>query len=131
MTSLTATGRLVGDGHAPAPSHRRRSVLPGFGFSLGFSLVYLGLIVLIPLAGVFVRAAGLDLSQILGALASPRLQSALKLSFGTAFLAASINALFGALVAWVFVRYRFPGKRLLDAVVDLPFALPTESPASR
>jgi len=104
---------------------RPRSVLPGFGIALGFALTYLSLIVLIPLAGVFVRSAELDVDQITRVLTSPRVIAALKLSFGAAFLAAAINAVFGALVAWVFVRYRFPGKRIFDAIIDLPFALPT------
>ena len=104
---------------------RPRSVLPGFGIALGFALTYLSLIVLIPLAGVFVRSAELDVDQITRVLTSPRVVAALKLSFGAAFLAAAINAVFGALVAWVFVRYRFPGKRVFDAIIDLPFALPT------
>jgi sulfate/thiosulfate transport system permease protein len=104
----------------PSPS---RSPIPGFGLALGYTMIYLSLIVLVPLAGVFVKAASLDgLWPILG---SPRVLSALKLSFGTALIAAAINLVFGMLVAWVFVRYEFPGKRLFDATIDLPFALPT------
>jgi sulfate/thiosulfate transport system permease protein len=101
------------------------SPIPGFGLTLGYTLAYLSLLVLIPLAGVFVKAAGLGLDGLWQALSSPRVFEALKLSFGTAFVAAALNAVFGFLVAWVFVRYEFPGKRLFDAMIDLPFALPT------
>ncbi|MBK9427608.1 MAG: sulfate ABC transporter permease subunit CysT [Gammaproteobacteria bacterium] len=99
--------------------------MPGFGLSLGFAITYLSLIVLIPLAGVFTKAAGLGWDGLWQVLGEPRVLSALKLSFGTAFVAACVNAVFGTLVAWVFVRYEFPGKRLFDATIDLPFALPT------
>ncbi|TXH02826.1 MAG: sulfate ABC transporter permease subunit CysT [Nevskiaceae bacterium] len=102
-----------------------RSVIPGFGITLGFTLAYLSLIVLIPLAGVFFKSAGLGWEGIWHVVSSPRVLAALKLSFGAALIAALINAVFGPLVAWVFVRYRFPGKRFFDAVIDLPFALPT------
>ncbi len=104
---------------------RKPSVLPGFGLALGFSLLYLGLIVLIPLAALFVRSTGMGWSEFWAAVASPRALAAYRLSFGAAFAAALVNAGFGLLVAWVLVRYRFPGKRLIDAMVDLPFALPT------
>ncbi|MGH8580952.1 MAG: ABC transporter permease, partial [Gammaproteobacteria bacterium] len=103
----------------------RHSVLPGFHLALGFTVLYLSLIVLIPLAGVFFKAASLGWQGIEHALANPRVLAALKLSFGTAFIAALINTVFGLLVAWVLVRYEFPGKRLFDAMIDLPFALPT------
>jgi len=103
----------------------RASPLPGFGLTLGFTLAYLSLIVLVPLAGVFVKAAGLGVDGLWQALSSPRVLGALKLSFGTALAAAALNAVFGMLVAWVFVRYEFPGKRFFDAMIDLPFALPT------
>ena len=102
-----------------------RSAIPGFGLTLGFTLFYLSLIVLIPLAGVFFKSAGLGWSQLWHVISSPRVLASLKLSFGAALIAASINAVFGTLVAWVFVRYRFPGKRIFDAMIDLPFALPT------
>lgn len=102
-----------------------RSAIPGFGLTLGFTLAYLSLVVLIPLAGVFFKSAGLGWEGIWHVVSSPRVLAALKLSFGAALIAAAINAVFGPLVAWVFVRYRFPGKRLFDAVIDLPFALPT------
>jgi sulfate transport system permease protein len=104
---------------------RTSSPLPGFGVTLGFTLAYLSLIVLIPLAGVFVKAAGLGVDGLWHALSSPRVLAALQLSFGTALVAAALNAGFGLLVAWVFVRYEFPGKRFFDAMIDLPFALPT------
>ena len=104
---------------------RRRSVLPGFGLTLGFTLTYLGLLVLIPLAGVFAKSTGLGWDGFWGVIASPRVRAALELSFGAALAGAGVNLIFGPLVAWVLVRYRFPGKRLFDAIVDLPFALPT------
>jgi len=107
---------------ALAKHHR---VLPGFGLSTGFTLAYLGLIVLLPLAALAWKASGIGIAGLLQLLAAPRTQAALKLSFGGALAASSINAVFGLLVAWVLVRYRFPGRRLLDALVDLPFALPT------
>ena len=99
--------------------------MPGFGLTLGYTIFYLCLIVLIPLAGVFVKAAGLGFDGIWQVVSSPRVYSALRLSFGAAAIAATINAVFGLLVAWVFVRYDFFGKKLLDATIDLPFALPT------
>ena len=103
--------------------HRR--VVPGFGLSLGYTLAWLGLIVLIPLIGIFVKTSGLGLSGIWQIWTEPRVLAALRISFGTALAAAAFNAVAGTLVAWVFVRYRFPGKRLFDAMIDLPFALPT------
>jgi sulfate transport system permease protein len=104
--------------------HRRR-VLPGFGISLGYALTYLGLIVLLPLAALVWKASALDLDGWLQLLSAPRTLAALKLSFGGALIAALFNAVAGLLVTWVLVRYRFPGRRLFDALVDLPFALPT------
>jgi sulfate transport system permease protein len=104
---------------------RRKRVLPGFGLSLGITLAWLGVIVLIPLAGLFVKAGGLGAQGLWDIWTQPRVLSALKLSFGTALVAAAFNAVMGTLVAWVFVRYRFPGKRIFDAMIDLPFALPT------
>jgi sulfate transport system permease protein len=103
----------------------RRSVLPGFGPTLGFTLVYLSLLVLIPLAGLFWKSASLGFSEFVAAVASPRALAAYRLSFGASFAAALANAFFGLIVAWVLVRYRFPGRGLFDALVDLPFALPT------
>ncbi|GAB2498242.1 sulfate ABC transporter permease subunit CysT [Pseudoxanthomonas sangjuensis] len=107
------------------PTPRRRRVIPGFGLSLGYTLFWLGLIVLIPLAGVFLKSAGLGWHGIWRIWSEPRVLSALSVSFGTALAAAAFNAALGTLVAWVLVRYRFPGKRLFDAMIDLPFALPT------
>jgi sulfate transport system permease protein len=103
----------------------RPGVLPGFGPTLGFTLLYLSLVVLIPLAGVFFRAAGLTWDEFLAKAFSERALAAYRLSFGGALAAATINAFAGVLIAWVLVRYRFPGKKLIDATVDLPFALPT------
>jgi sulfate transport system permease protein len=103
----------------------RPGVLPGFGPTLGFTLLYLSLVVLIPLAGVFFRAAGLTWDEFLTKAFSERALAAYRLSFGGALAAATINAFAGVLIAWVLVRYRFPGKKLIDATVDLPFALPT------
>ena len=107
---------------ALAKHHR---VLPGFGLGMGCTLAYVGLIVLLPLAALAWKASGIGVAGMLHLLAAPRIQAALKLSFGGALAASLIDALFGLLVAWVLVRYRFPGRRLLDALVDLPFALPT------
>ena len=106
-------------------ARKRHSILPGFGVTMGFTLAYLGLLVLIPLSLLFVRAAALDASQWWSILTGPRALAAFKLSFGASFVAAAINAAFGFVVAWVLVRYTFPGKALVDALVDLPFALPT------
>jgi sulfate transport system permease protein len=106
-------------------SRVRRTVLPGFGLTLGFTLTYLSLLVLLPLAGLFWRSASLGPEAFLAAVGSPRALAAYRLSFGAAFAAAAVNAFFGLIVAWVLVRYRFPGRRIADALVDLPFALPT------
>jgi sulfate transport system permease protein len=100
-------------------------VLPGFGLSLGYTLAYLSLIVLIPLSAVFIRASELPLEAFWHAVTAPRVLASYRLSFGMALLAAAINTVFGLLLAWALVRYRFPGKKLVDALVDLPFALPT------
>jgi len=102
-----------------------RRVLPGFGLSLGVTLAWLSLLVLIPLASVFLKAAGLGIAGVWEIWSDPRVASALRLSFFAALIAAAFNAVTGTLVAWVLVRYRFPGRRLLDAIIDLPFALPT------
>jgi sulfate transport system permease protein len=102
-----------------------RRVLPGFGLSLGFTLAYLSLIVLVPLAAVFLKTATLSLDAFWAAVSSPRVVATYKLTFGASLLSALINVVFGLLLAWSLVRYSFPGKRLVDALVDLPFALPT------
>jgi sulfate transport system permease protein len=104
---------------------RSPSVLPGFGLTMGLTLTWLSLIILIPLAGVFIKSAGLGWEEFSRLALDPRTVAALKLSFGAALIAAAINAVFGLLVAWVLVRYSFPGKRIFDAAIDLPFALPT------
>jgi len=104
---------------------RKPSIIPGFGMTLGFALTYLSLIVLIPIAALLLRTTLLSWDEFWAVASNPRVVAALRLSFGTSLLAASINVLFGAVVAWVLVRYRFPGRRVLDAMVDLPFALPT------
>jgi sulfate transport system permease protein len=106
-------------------SLRRPSVVPGFGLTLGFTLAYLGLVVLLPLASLALQAAAVAPAEIWRIASSPRVLASFRVSFGTAAIAAVINAVFGLLVAWVLVRYRFPGHRLVDAMVDLPFALPT------
>lgn len=104
---------------------RAPSVLPGFGLTFGFAMTYLGLIVLIPLAGVFIRSAGLGWSGFWALASDERTVAALRLSFGAALVGAIVNAVAGLLVAWVLVRYSFPGRRIVDAAIDLPFALPT------
>src|SRR3989441_13292242 len=104
---------------------RRGVVLPGFGLAMGFTLAYLGLVVLIPLATIPLRTATLTWGQFWETVTAPRTLAAYRLSFGASFAAALVNAVFGLLVAWVLERYDFPGKRLVDGLVDLPFALPT------
>ncbi|HOW61484.1 MAG TPA: sulfate ABC transporter permease subunit CysT [Candidatus Contendobacter sp.] len=100
-------------------------VLPGFPLALGYTLVYLALIVLIPLSAVFLKSASLNWEQFWAVISAPRVLASYRVSFGLSLLAAAINAVFGLIFAWVLVRYHFPGKRLVDALVDLPFALPT------
>ncbi|EHD20511.1 MULTISPECIES: sulfate ABC transporter permease subunit CysT [Brenneria] len=106
-------------------SQRSSSVIPGFGLTLGFSLSYLGLIVLIPLAGMFLYASQLTLAQFWELITSRQVLFSLQLSFGTALAAAFINGILGTLLAWVLVRYTFPGRKVIDAMIDMPFALPT------
>lgn len=106
-------------------SKRRPRVLPGFGLSLGYTLSYLSLIVLVPLAAVFIRTSSLSLEQFWNLVTTPRVVASYKLSFGASLAAAAINAVFGLMLAWSLVRYTFPGKKLVDALIDLPFALPT------
>lgn len=126
MASI-APGRQL---HVPEPATPDRSVgarsaIPGFGLTMGLTITWLSLIVLIPLSTVFIRSAGMGWSDFVAAGFSPRAIAAYKVSFGTAFAAASVNAVFGLVTAWVLVRYRFPGRRIVNALVDLPFALPT------
>ncbi|WP_395680052.1 sulfate ABC transporter permease subunit CysT [Dokdonella sp.] len=104
---------------------RRRHALPGFGLTLGLCLGYLGLIVLLPLAALALKAASLGPAEFWSAVTTPRALASYRVTFGCAALAGLINLFFGPLLAWVLVRYRFPGRRLIDALVDLPFALPT------
>ena len=120
MTALVTsrTGAL-------ACAFKRPSVLPGFGLTLGFAVAYLSIIVLLPLSALVLRPTTLGLSGFLDVLTDSRVLAALRLSFGAAFIAALINAFFGLIVAWILVRYEFPFKRVVDALVDLPFALPT------
>lgn len=103
----------------------KQSVIPGFGVTLGFTLAYLGLIVLIPLSAVIWKTTDLTLLQFWETVSEPRVVASLKLSFGASLIAASVNAFFGVILAWALVRYRFPGKSIVDTLVDLPFALPT------
>jgi len=110
---------------ANLPLRRKPSVMPGYGLTLGYTLTYLSLIVLIPLAGLLLRPVGLGWQGFWSVVSAPRVVAALELSFGAALVAAAVNAVFGGIVAWVLVRYEFPGRRIIDALVDLPFALPT------
>jgi sulfate transport system permease protein len=110
---------------ANLPLRRKPSVMPGYGLTLGYTLTYLSLIVLIPLAGLLLRPVTLGWQGFWQVVLAPRVLAALELSFGAALVAAAVNAVFGGIVAWVLVRYEFPGRRLVDALVDLPFALPT------
>ena len=104
---------------------KKHSVLPGFGLTMGFTVVYLSLIVLIPLAALFLRAAGMGLPEYWKIVCDARVMASFRVTFMMSFFAAATNAVFGFIVAWVLVRYTFPGRRFIDAMVDLPFALPT------
>ena len=104
---------------------KRKSVLPGFGLSLGFTMFYISLLVILPLSMIFINSVSVEWSKIWETISDPRVMASYKLSFGAAFLAAFINVIFGVLIAWVLVRYPFPGRRIIDGLVDLPFALPT------
>ena len=104
---------------------RKQHVIPGFGPALGYTIFYLSLIVLIPLSALVINTAGMTREAFIAAVTSPRVMASYRVTFGAALIAALINAVFGSLVAWVLVRYDFPGRRILDALVDLPFALPT------
>jgi len=109
----------------PRLPRRQRDIIPGFGLTFGITVAWLGLIVIIPLATIFLRSAGMGWAQFAEVGFSSRALAAYRLSFGTAAAAGLVNAVFGLIVAWVLVRYAFPGKRLVNALVDLPFALPT------
>ncbi|MBO7745216.1 sulfate ABC transporter permease subunit CysT [Paenibacillus sp. MWE-103] len=104
---------------------KARSVLPGFGLSLGFTVFYLSIIVLIPLIGVFVKTSGLTPERFWETVTNARVLASYKISFLTSFYAALVNLVFGLIIAWVLVRYKFPGKKLIDSLIDMPFALPT------
>ena len=125
MTASTASipaPQAVGGASSPA---RPKRVLPGFRLSLGFTIFYLALIVLIPLSAIFLKTFTLTWTGFVDAVTSPRVMASYRLTFGASLLGAVLNVIFGGIVAWVLVRYRFPGKRIIDALVDLPFALPT------
>ena len=111
--------------HAPPKRGGAKRVLPGFRLTLGYTLMYLAVIVLIPLSALLFKTSTLSWDQFWNAVTAPRVLASYRLTFGASLIAALVNAVFGLLVAWVLVRYRFPGKRLVDALVDLPFALPT------
>lgn len=113
------------DSASAAPRRRSKQVLPGFGLTLGYTLLYLSIIVLIPLVALLTKTFSLTWVQFWEAVAAPRVLAAYKLTFGASLLAACVNLVFGLLIAWVLVRYQFPGKKIADALVDLPFALPT------
>lgn len=106
-------------------SFRKPSVIPGFGLALGFTLTYLSLVVLIPLSGLFIKTFTLTWSKFWETVTDERIMHAYYITFGCSFIAALINVFFGLIMAWILVRYRFPGRKFFDAVVDLPFALPT------
>lgn len=113
------------NGRAASMRFKQPSALPGFGLALGYALFYLSIFVFLPLAALVAEAAGLGLSGIWDVATEPRVVAALRTSFGLSFAAAVVDCLFGSLIAWVLIRYRFPGRKLLDAAVDFPFALPT------
>ncbi len=104
---------------------KQRNILPGFNLSLGFTILYLSLIVLIPLSAAFIKTTELSFAEFWNVVTAPRVMASYRLTFGASFIGALINAVFGLLTAWVLVRYTFPGKKFIDALVDLPFALPT------
>ncbi|MBD8724251.1 sulfate ABC transporter permease subunit CysT [Oxalobacteraceae sp. CFBP 13708] len=121
MTSLAMPGSTAASKSSKAPGR----VIPGFGISLGFTLFYLALIVLIPLSAVFLNTFSMTWPEFWATVTSERVMASYRLSFGASLIAAALNVVFGGIVAWVLVRYKFPGKRFIDALVDLPFALPT------
>ncbi len=131
VSAVPTSPRPGADAPAPAPSGAARRgrgakrVLPGFGLTLGYTLFYLSLIVLIPLSALLLKTFSLTWAQFWDAVAAPRVLASYRLTFGASFAAACVNLVFGLLIAWVLVRYQFPGKKIVDALVDLPFALPT------
>jgi sulfate transport system permease protein len=130
MTAAVAQGGPTPPMTPPAPvsapvRRAAKRVLPGFNITLGFTLFYLSVIVLIPLSALIFKTLNLSWDQFVTAVTSPRVMASYRLTFGASFIAASVNAVFGLLLAWVLVRYSFPGKKIVDALVDLPFALPT------
>lgn len=135
LNSDEFAAQLTNAHHSPTSIHggreamkrlfRQPSVLPGFGLTMGYTVLYLSLIVLLPLTALILKSTQLGWEDFWRAVSSPRVVASYKLTFGASLVAASINALFGFVVAWTLVRYRFPGKQLVDAMVDLPFALPT------
>jgi sulfate/thiosulfate transport system permease protein len=124
MNVVVAQGGMPSPG-LPAARRAPKRVLPGFKITLGFTVFYLALIVLIPLSALLFKTFTLTWEEFVSAVTSPRVVASYQLTFGASFLAALVNAVFGLLVAWVLVRYSFPGKKIVDALVDLPFALPT------
>jgi len=125
MSAVLAPSPATPVAPADATARKRRRVLPGFGLSLGYTIVYLSLLVLIPLSAVFLKSSTLGVDAFWNAVTSPRVLASYRLSFGMSLLAATLNSVFGLLLAWSLVRYSFPGKKLVDALIDLPFALPT------
>ncbi len=126
MSSATVSAALPGAAPASrAPNSAIRRVLPGFGLTLGYTLFYLSIIVLIPLSALLFKTFTLTWDQFWSAVTGPRVMASYRLTFGASLLAAFVNLVFGLLLAWVLVRYKFPGKKIVDALVDLPFALPT------
>ncbi|MCA0325636.1 MAG: sulfate ABC transporter permease subunit CysT [Proteobacteria bacterium] len=121
MTSATLDAGLI----APPRRRAQRRVLPGFNLTLGYTLLYLGLIVLIPLSALVLKTLSMSWADFWAAISAPRVLASFRLTFGASLIAAAVNAVAGLLVAWVLVRYDFPGKKIADALVDLPFALPT------
>ena len=124
MTAAVAQGGTVPPA-SPTTRRAAKRILPGFNITLGFTLFYLSVIVLIPLSALIFKTFDLSWEQFITAVTSPRVMASYRLTFGASFIAASVNAVFGLLLAWVLVRYDFPGKKIIDALVDLPFALPT------
>ena len=124
MTALAVSVPSHSAGRS-APKRRSRRVLPGFNLTLGYTLLYLSLIVLIPIAALLLKTFTLSWDQFWLAVTSPRVLASYRLTFGASLIAALVNLVFGLLLAWVLVRYKFPGKKIVDALVDLPFALPT------